>query len=519
MKLFLLSLVHIFTTRAQETWETLYTNFQGNDPNDAQGWIIYHNYNEKLFTTCNVYELFGGYNAFGMNTIVLKQFNLPPHYQINITLEFWKIDCWDYDTAYIITENTQWSKSYTCKQGNQLCGGGPGSDEYIESITFAMDHYSESLIFIVTTDLDYLPNDESWGLRNFSISILRCPLGCISCQDNNFNNCYYWIGFLSLWYQSIELDGWVKNNDIQPKADKCVIFDIVGGYLNLAPNDKLGKLIENLPPHFQLKVQFQLWLIDLWNNEMFFLEIDDQIQNQTILKTTDKFSICGSKGLEKIINIGIILNHSQSQCNITMRTNHNAITTIASWGIRAFNIYLAKCFNGCDQCTGPLKTQCTVCSDGWVFYHTICTYPPPIFFSQIQITQIQDLNSDERIHMEIKLLEVNKQIINQGSMKLSVYNNQPILTIQVYAKCIPNSIMKSKFQSNTYYDSQFYQFQQNCQRPFNLIIYSVQFQLSIIGEQVLIIDTSDSKCLIYQVVQFADEFIQIKILDILLENI
>ena len=57
-----------------------------------------------------------------------------------------------------------------------------------------------------------------------------------------------------------------------------------------------------------------------------------------------------------------------------MRTNHNSITTNAYWGIRAFNIYLAKCFKGCDQCLGPLKTECTVCSSGWVFYNNLCTH-------------------------------------------------------------------------------------------------------------------------------------------------
>ncbi|CAD8130978.1 unnamed protein product [Paramecium sonneborni] len=316
----------------------------------------------------------------------------------------------------------------------------------------------------------------------------------------------------------MELDGWIKNNNIQPIIYKCVSFDLVGGYLNLSPNDKLEKLIENLYPHYQIQVLIQLWKIDSWNNEMFFLELDGQIYNQTILGTTGVYSICGSTGLEMIFNIRIIQPHLQSQCNIIMRTNHNSITTNASWGIRAFNIYLAKCINGCDQCIGPVKIQCTGCSNGWVFYNKICTHPPPIFYSQIQITQVNDTNSDEKIHMEINLLEVNQQIKTYGNITHSVQSNKSILTIQVYAKCFLNKKINSQLQINNLYGSQQYQFQQNCQLPFNLVIYNVEYQLRIIGEQVFIIDTSDTKCQIYQVVQFGDEFIQLKILDIFIED-
>lgn len=74
------------------------------------------------------------------------------------------------------------------------------------------------------------------------------------------------------------------------------------------------------------------------------------------METTGIYSICGSNSLEKIINIGINLSHSKKSIKITIRTNHNSITANAYWGIRAFNLYLAKCINGCDQCFGPLKS-------------------------------------------------------------------------------------------------------------------------------------------------------------------
>ncbi|CAD8059213.1 unnamed protein product [Paramecium primaurelia] len=372
MKVYLFILVLIYIAMAQEQWETIYTSFNGNNPNDAEGWIVSNNYQGNLFTKCNGVTLFGGYYAFGNKAIVSKLFKLPPHYQLKITFQFWKIDSWDNESVYLIAEDYKWSQDYIYYQGTQLCGSYSRYwNEMSQLITFVINHNSESLVFIMTTNLDQYPDDESWGIRDFSIQILRCPQGCLYCQDNDYNNCYYWIGLSSLWHESIEVDGWIKNNNnMQPTIDKCVSFDII----KLAPNDKLEKIIENLNAHYKMQVQLQIWKIDSWNNEMFILEIDDQIYNQTILESTGIYNICGSNGLENIINIAITLPHSLYKCKITMRTNHNSITTNAYWGIRAFNIYLAKCITGCDQCLGPLKTECTVCSSGWVFYKNICTH-------------------------------------------------------------------------------------------------------------------------------------------------
>ncbi|CAD8154684.1 unnamed protein product [Paramecium pentaurelia] len=340
MKLYLFILVLIYIAMAQEQWETIYTSFKGNDHNDAEGWIVSNNYQGNLFTKCNGVTLFGGYNAFGKDAIVSKLFKLPPHHQLKITFQFWKIDSWNAEFVYLIAEDYKWSQGYIYYQGTQQCGVYYSDwNEMSQLITFVINHNSESLIFIMTTSLDSSPGDESWGFRDFSIQILRCPQGCLYCQDNDYNNCYYWIGFLSLWHESIEVDGWIKNNNnMQPTIDKCVSFDII----KLAPNDKLEKIIENLNGHYKMQVQLQIWKIDSWNNEMFILEIDDQIYNQTILESTGIYNICGSNGLEKIINIAITLPHSLSKCKITMRTNHNSITTNAYLGIRAFQYISCK---------------------------------------------------------------------------------------------------------------------------------------------------------------------------------
>ncbi|CAK66915.1 unnamed protein product (macronuclear) [Paramecium tetraurelia] len=510
-------LVLLCLARSQEPWEIIYKTFQDKDSMDLEGWVVKNSYTENKVSNCAGYTLFGGYNQFSSKTIVYKHFSLPPHYKLKITSQFWKIDSWNDEYAYAIADNYVWSQMYSYSDGTQMCGRRSDLPDTTTQITIITNNYSKSLLFIMTSNLD-VNDEESWGFRDFILSILRCPQGCIYCQDNDYNNCYYWIDFLSLWYQSIELDGWMKNDNTLPATGQCVDIVLVGGKSNLAPNDKLGKIIENLAPHYRIQVNVQFWKIGLWKNEQFSLEIDDQI-NKTDLGTQGIYSICGATELVKIFNIGVTLSHSKSQCKITMRTNLNTETTDASWGIRAFDIYLAKCFTGCDQCIGPLKTDCKVCSSGWIFYKDLCTHPPPMLFSQISITQNKDSQSDQRISMEIRLLEVDQQIITQGDFTLLFKNNQQILTVQVYVKCFPNKTIKSQFQFNNIENSHKYQFEKECKQNFNSVIYKVKYDLRTITEQELIFNTSDTKCLIYQVIKVAGESELIKILEILQDDV
>ncbi|CAK67494.1 unnamed protein product (macronuclear) [Paramecium tetraurelia] len=516
MKYKLLVLFFISLDMAQE-WEIIYESFKDSNSKDAIGWTVKNNYNQNLFTSCNGIKLFGGYGVFAQNTLVSKYFSLPPHFKVKVDFDFWKIDSWDNEGVYIFVDDKLWAKGYSWWQGSQICGVGDGWNEVIEPISIIISHNSESLVFIITSSLDQPPSDESWGFRSFTLSILRCPQGCLFCQDTDYNNCFYWISFISLWHYSIEVDGWMKNSDIQPAIGQCASIGLVGGSINLAPNDKLEKIFTNLHPHYKMVLKLQLWKIDSWDNENFVLEVDGQIYNQTILRSAGSYQICGSSGQEQIINIEITLSHHQSECKITMRTNNNSITKNAYWGIRAFNLYLAKCITGCDQCLGPLITQCTECSKEWVIYQNFCTYPPPMLFLQISITQLKvpQLNW---IPIQIHLLEVDQKIVSQGNFTLLFKNTQQILTFQVDIKCIPKKAIKSLFYSNSFQNLQQYQYRKNCLGNFNTAIYNVKYDLKIIAEQQLIIHTSDTQCLIYQVVRVADELAYIRILEIFLED-
>ncbi|CAD8181501.1 unnamed protein product [Paramecium octaurelia] len=505
--------------KTQVQWETIYQSFQDINSMDSQGWIVSNNQNGNLTSICNGFSLFGGFNLFGNTTIVSKHFSLPTHYQLKITFEFWKIDSWDNEFVYIFVDDALWKKHYYWNEGIQLCGDQrtiASWYEVKEPITITMNHTSESLIFIMTTNLDEYADGESFGFRDFQLSIVRCPQGCLYCSDSDQSTCNYWVGVLSLWHESILLDGWMKNDIIQPATYRCESFDLVGGQLNLAPGDYVKKNIENLSPHYKIQVNLQLWKIDSWINENFYLFVDNSVVAQAVLGSGGAYSICGSNGLEQIYNIGVTLSHSSSKFQLTMTTSKVSGTTNSYWGIRALNIYLSKCYNSCNLCVGPYRTDCTVCSGGLVLYKSLCTNSPFFLLSKILINQIQDPKSDERIPMEINLLEVNQKIATQGTFTYSINNSLQILTIQVYAKCFTNIKMQSYLikclQCQSQNEQEFFHY---CYPTINTIVYTARFQVS---EQEWIINTSNTECSIYQVAQIDNQAVQIKLLEIIQRN-
>jgi hypothetical protein len=54
---------------------------------------------------------------------------------------------------------------------------------------------------------------------------------------------------------------------------KCDKVGLVGGYGAFGKGATALKQL-NLPPHYKLKVNVQLWKIDSWDNEVMFVLVD-----------------------------------------------------------------------------------------------------------------------------------------------------------------------------------------------------------------------------------------------------
>ena len=50
--------------------------------------------------------MFGGFNVFGTGAKITKKFNnLPTHNTIIVRVQFWKIDSWDNEIAYLYLDD------------------------------------------------------------------------------------------------------------------------------------------------------------------------------------------------------------------------------------------------------------------------------------------------------------------------------------------------------------------------------------------------------------------------------
>jgi len=144
-----------------------------------------------LVSDCGSYHLFGGYLVFSSNYLFYKNYtDLPPHYNLNISLNFMKIDLWsgnyiEFETMYAtnisnVTKNYTPSDSQTNICGNSLFG------EYLDFITFSFDHTDSYVVFGWETDASFT---EYYGISNLTISGLLCDYTCENCTGPNANQC------------------------------------------------------------------------------------------------------------------------------------------------------------------------------------------------------------------------------------------------------------------------------------------------------------------------------------------
>ncbi|CAD8213792.1 unnamed protein product [Paramecium pentaurelia] len=397
-------------------------NFKDNSFVDNEGWQVY-NANQSI-GYCNQTKLFGGFYGFHQNTTITKFITLPPHYAIMITLEFWKIDCWDDEYFYIYAdgESNVLKKVWNVRYKSKL-----------------VRIKKKRSVFILMTSKLKDKIDEWWGIRHFKLYIYQCPPRCQICasQDSTIV-CLIWVAY----YQSLlnedinqfQMEGWIILEGKQ-SISSCSSIPILGGLVKNGQKSKIIKSI-NLPVHSQIKIKFKFIFIDKWDSEYAQLYVDHQlIWNYSHKSITEEINFCGGDIGDKILNQEINLPHKQQLLELQFTTLANQFTDL-SFGIRDVEIFIGKyimnqdcpfgfpydficegiCGNGeidkaeqCDDgniypfdgcfncqysciegCSNCIQGICFECQEGWTFYEFSCTEE---FLINYQDQQQQCLNN------------------------------------------------------------------------------------------------------------------------------
>ncbi|CAD8150776.1 unnamed protein product [Paramecium pentaurelia] len=485
-----------FTIVFAQEYKTIYTAFEGSNYND-DGWFIYYSYGGK-YQVCHGEKLLGGFSTFGANSLISKQFKLPPHYSVRVQVRFWKIDSWDAETFLLMVDQGQYQDKYFTDTGGDYCGWTSiVANDFPVNIEIQVSHYSSLLTIIMTSNLDEVAYNESWGINTFILGILQCPQECLSCEDST-SNCIIWSNLASYWQNSMIDDGWLINGNEPLSSSICGGIEIAGGYPVLQQGHQIENRLQDLPIHFQIKIVFKVWVIGDWLNEIFALQIDNNSVYSLQIENTNLPFICGGiKQKVKIINVQSITSHTSEEINMVLSATQTP-GKIASWGISSLDLYIAKCSNGCQVCYGIKETECNICIKKWGFYQNKCIPAPSIECSHIQIIQVNDLNLSFKNSFQIKIDEVNKNITDDGNINVIVGEQIPTITFKISVKCQENNTIDSFFRNCNQCQYDQYQFSNKCSHGSNVLLYNSTFKQVIESEKELIIRVSQKRLEIVQ---------------------
>ncbi|CAD8126709.1 unnamed protein product [Paramecium sonneborni] len=129
---------------------------------------------------CNSQQILYFDNPILDNLVVHRKFTLVPHYQVIISLKFWRIDTWN-NKNFTIYAN--YEKIYDRAFQSQLdittnlCQDNTINDEEV-NIEVSFEHFYPSLTVVLKGE------GNRWGISNLKLEIDECPSGCQACNSN-----------------------------------------------------------------------------------------------------------------------------------------------------------------------------------------------------------------------------------------------------------------------------------------------------------------------------------------------
>lgn len=165
----------------KENNQLIYSAFTGNEFTTADSWTIIEPQTDGKFTACNEVKLFGGFRVLGNGSSAVLYLDLPPHFMVRVKFTLYKIDSWDNELFLGYADGDQkHSKAYGLADNKNLCGAG-WNDE-VDQIDLTFAHNNPNIQILLTSTLNQVAADESWGIRDFYLFVEKCPNGCLFCS-------------------------------------------------------------------------------------------------------------------------------------------------------------------------------------------------------------------------------------------------------------------------------------------------------------------------------------------------
>ncbi|CAD8116963.1 unnamed protein product [Paramecium primaurelia] len=464
---------------SQPTWSTIYSLLPGLNGTDS--WFKNHLYGGPI-SSCSGYDSFGGRRVFGIKQVFIK------------------IECWNGESFQLIYDND----AEIDKFGSENDCNGESDENQVQPFIFTLQsHFSQSLVLIMTTNVNteyvyILQFQKPWGIREFKIEIQECPEGCLFCQDY-ISDCKLWNHIASYWQNSINSEGWLIDNNQLLTSSFCAGIQIAGGTNILQQGQSIKKVIQNVPNHFKIQIVLKLWVMGITQSQNLNLKIGEQGWYTKIDAQYTLAIECVNSQQVNIYNIALNIDHSSPEIEFKMFIENNK-PQIQFWGVSSFDLYVAQCSIGCEECNEGLETQCSNCLKKWGLKDGKCIPAPPLEYTNIRIYQSQGLKINFINSFQLYIQELDQTITTIGQNKLIIDKSIIFSSFLISVKCQDKMKIESFFRNCNQCDNDQISFSNYCLNESNIVNFSVIFADTVQSEKELIINISQTKVEILQVI-------------------
>lgn len=169
--------------------------------------------------------------------------------------------------------------------------------------------------------------------------------------------------------QSFEQGLWSVNGDWS--VESCFGQDFVGRF----DQDTVTRDINNIPEHSYLRISFDAYIIDSWDNEDIQIYLDNVMvwRKRETYNYPGSSNVCHSGWNDHHTVIDIILEHSGATASIRLDSTLNQHRNDESWGFSDFHVSALdenrdcpSAYNVCGEEDLPEDNVCADAGGGWV---------------------------------------------------------------------------------------------------------------------------------------------------------
>lgn len=226
----------------------------------------------------------------------------------------------DGEVVYQITHTHDMSGSNLCMSA---------WNDYTHYVQLGLNHTSRVMIIEFTSDLDQLPEDESWGIDGLNIHYTTSPISSAGQQLGLIKSPVF--SCVSPVYDP----DWTYEPAFQTFT--CGGNTYVGGY---ASGGFLNVSFYFLEKHHGITVEFNLALTDQWNDNSLMVYGDGVLvyTHTHTYNESAKTSKCGSEYEDTLTRVKFGFNHSSFTLVLTFISDLTGSTDEAAWGVCDMNV-------------------------------------------------------------------------------------------------------------------------------------------------------------------------------------